>query len=112
MYDLTKISTNELALSAPTSPLSIGTVCILTASVKNLADPANPPLSNFPLSFHVIDGPHTDMVKSFHGVTDANGTLTFHYSGTTSGIDKIPVWHEGDDVFLDENHANVAWGRT
>lgn len=97
-------------LSAPTSPLSIGTVCTLTASVKNIADPANPPLSNFPLSFHVTDGPHADIVKPFRGVTDANGTLTFRYSGTKSGIDKITVWHEGDDVFLDENYAEVAWG--
>ncbi len=97
-------------LSAPTSPLSIGMVFNLTASVKNLAAQANPPLPNFPLSFHVTDGPHADRVKPFRGVTDAKGTLTFHYSGTKSGIDTITVWHEGDDVFLDENHAKVAWG--
>lgn len=109
MSTATRIAPTVL-LSAPTSPLSIGTVCILTASVKNLADPANPPLPNFPLSFHVTDGPHADIVKPFRGVTDANGTLTFHYSGTKSGIDKITVWHEADDVFLDENHVNVAWG--
>jgi hypothetical protein len=98
-------------LPAPTSYFSVGTVYSVTASVKNLADQANPPLQNFPLSFHVTDGPHADRVKPFHGVTDANGTLTFHYSGTKSGVDTVTVWHEGDDVFLEENHAYVVWGK-
>lgn len=97
-------------LPAPTSYFSVGTVYSVTASVKNLADPANPPLQNFSLSFHVTDGPHADRVKPFHGVTDANGTLVFHYSGTKSGVDKVTVWHEGDDVFLEENHVYVVWG--
>ncbi len=100
----------RVLLSTPTAPIPLGTVCILTASVKNLADPSNPPLPNFPLAFRVIDGPHAGMVKPFRGVTDANGTLTFRYGGTKSGKDTITVLHEGDDVFLDENYAEVTWG--
>jgi hypothetical protein len=100
----------QVTLSAPQATLLIGTTYAITATVHNLADPAAPPLSNFPLSFQVVLGAHQGIVGRYRGVTDANGTLTFRYNGTRSGTDKIAVRHEGDDVFLDENYAEVTWG--
>lgn len=100
----------RVTLSAPQATLLIGTTYAITATVHNLADPAAPPLSNFPLSFQVVVGAHQGIVGRYRGVTDANGTLTFRYNGTRSGTDKIVIRHEGDDVFLDENYAEVTWG--
>ncbi len=100
----------KVTLSAPTATLSIGTVYTLAATVKNLADPANPSLVNFPLRFQLIGGPHADLVKPLHGVTDSKGTVTFNYSGTRSGKDKITVTHEGDESFMEEVYTEVTWG--
>lgn len=100
----------RVTLSAPHATLPIGTTYTLTAAVHNVAAPSAPPLFNFPLSFQVVLGAHQGIVGRYRGVTDANGTLTFRYSGTRSGKDKIAVRHEGDDVFLDENYAEVTWG--
>lgn len=100
----------RVTLSAPSSPLPLGTVYTLTVSVRNLAEPATPPLSNLPLSLQVMEGPHKGVVTPFRGVTDASGRLAFSYGGTKSGTDKIRILYEGDEIFMDEEYAEVTWG--
>ena len=100
----------KVTFSASQATLPIGTIYALTATVHNVADPAAPPLSNFSLTIQVMEGLHKDAVTSLHGTTDARGMLTFSYSGTKSGKDKIRVLHEDGEIFMDEEYAEVTWG--
>ncbi len=100
----------KLTLSSPSSPLPLGTASILTATVTNVAEPSNPPLRDFSVSFRVVKGPHAGLVTPLRGVTDTNGSFTFSYSGTKSGKDTIQVSHEGEDIFMEEGYVEIAWG--
>jgi hypothetical protein len=105
-----KILEPQVALSKPTSLLAIGTVSTHTATVINLADPAKPPIPNFPLTFQVKAGPHADVIKPIRGMTDAKGTLTVQYTGLRSGEDSVLISHDGDNVFMKDDTVLVRWG--
>lgn len=100
----------HVTLSSPPSPLPLGTVSTLTVTVRNLAEPSTPPLSNFSLTIRVMEGPHKDAVAPLHGTTDANGVLAFSYRGTKPGKDNIRLLHEDDGIFMDEAYAEITWG--
>lgn len=100
----------SVTLSESTAKLAVGTVLSLTATVTNLADPAKPPIPNFALTFQVKAGPHANLVTPIRRVTDAKGTLTFQYTGIRFGEDRVLVFHEGDELFVEEQIVSVTWG--
>ena len=79
----------QASLSPESTTVPIGTLYTLTATVVNLGDPANPPVPNFELGFEVVEGPNEGLESS--GETNAQGQLSFSYTSTQVGADKIVV---------------------
>ena len=79
----------QTSLSPESTTLPLGTQYTLTATVVNLGDPANPPVPDFELGFQVIEGPNQGLESS--GVTNTQGQLSFSYTSTQVGTDKIVV---------------------
>jgi hypothetical protein len=99
----------KVTLSGPTTMLPLGTVATLTARVTNLAASEKPPIPNFTLIFQVKLGPHAALVTPIRGVTDSKGILTFQYTGIRSGEDRVLVFHEGDELFVEEQAIVATW---
>lgn len=96
----------KLNLSPQSSTLSLGALYTLTATVTNLGDPTNPPIPGFDLGFQVLEGPHAG--QGLSGVTDADGKLSFSYTGTQVGTDKITAGIFGE-VIEEKGAAEVIW---
>lgn len=121
VHDLIVLNTQRLIEGTPDTPipfepkvtvapleptLPIGAQYTLTATVVNLGDPTNPPIADFPLAFQVVDGPHVG--TEFSGVTDAQGKLSFSYTGSQLGGDKVSVLQVGE-VLEEVGSAQVTW---
>ncbi|MGH7167289.1 MAG: hypothetical protein ACREII_02030 [Nitrospiraceae bacterium] len=96
----------KMKLAPQSSTLPLGTRYTLTATVTNLGDPTNPAIPGFNLGFEVVEGPHVG--KNSNSVTDAEGKLTFSYTGTQVGMDKISVGFFGE-ALLELDTAEVTW---
>ncbi len=96
----------KLKLTPQSSTLPVGTAYTLTATVINLGDPANPHVAGFPLGFRVVKGPQAGLALS--GATDGQGTLSFTYTGTQTGTDKITAGIFGE-VIQELGSADVTW---
>lgn len=96
----------KIKLSPQSSTLPVGTLYTLTATVVNLGDPANPPIPGFDLGFQVVEGPHTG--QGVTGVTDADGKLSFSYTGMQVGMDKISAGIFGEAI-TELGSADVTW---
>src|SRR2546426_3241118 len=96
----------KLKLSPQSSTLPVGTLYTLTGTVINAGDPANPPIPGFKLGFLVVEGPQGGQQRL--GVTDAQGMLSFSYTGTQAGTDKITagIFNE---VLFELGYAEVTW---
>ncbi|PYO75769.1 MAG: hypothetical protein DMD63_16065, partial [Gemmatimonadetes bacterium] len=68
----------KVTLSPQSSSLPLGALATVTASVINLGDPTNPPVSGFLLSFRFLEGPN------------------FSYVGRQLGTDKVNVREPGE----------------
>jgi hypothetical protein len=74
--------------------------------------PIYKPISNQSFKIEVIDGPNIG--KSFIGVTDAFGQVTFTYADTLAGIDTIRAEtsvgrDNGSEVILFSNNVTKEW---
>jgi len=78
----------QLTVTPITKKLSIGNLHIIKAKVVNLAD-ENAPVSGFPLTFFIKNGPHQGLSES--GSTDSAGEIEFKYIGKNIGKDKVVV---------------------
>src|SRR5438093_2005683 len=96
----------KLKLSPQSSTLPVGTLYTLTGTVINGGDPANPPIPGFNLGFLVVEGPQGG--QSRRGVTDAQGKLSFSYTGTQAGTDKITAGIF-DEVIFELGYAEMTW---
>ncbi|TLY39632.1 MAG: hypothetical protein E6K58_13155 [Nitrospirae bacterium] len=96
----------KLKLSPQSSTLPVGTLYTLTGTVINAGNPANPPIPGFRLGFLVVEGPHGG--QQLRGVTDAQGKLSFSYTGTQAGTDKITAGIF-DEVIFELGYAEVTW---
>ena len=96
----------KLKLTPQSSTLPVGTLYTLTGTVINAGDPANPPIPGFRLGFLVVEGPQGG--QQLRGVTDAQGKLSFSYTGTQEGTDKITagIFNE---VINELGYAEVTW---
>ncbi|MGH7167720.1 MAG: CARDB domain-containing protein [Nitrospiraceae bacterium] len=96
----------KLKLAPQSSTLPLGARYTLTATVNNLGNPTKPPIEGFPLGFEVVEGPHVG--KNSNSVTDPEGKLSFSYTGTQVGTDKISVGFFGE-ALLELDTAEVTW---
>jgi len=84
--------------------LTLGQQYTLTATLINLAD--NQPISGFPLTFEVVEGPHVGM--RFDGTTDLQGKINISFTGEVVGRDRIRLLQEGE-LITDFGEAKVEW---
>ena len=103
--DITVTSDIDLAPLSATNP--IGSSHELTATVSNESGP----IVGTTVTFSVIDGPHSGVTGT--DVTDAAGTATFSYLGTTTGTDTIKAtFVDGEERTQTSNLVTKTWVTT
>jgi hypothetical protein len=78
-----------ISLTPPTSTDFLGHTHTLTATVN---DNAGHPSPGIPVTFTILSGPNagaSGTLSPSSGITDANGKVTFTYTGKTVGVDTI-----------------------
>src|SRR5213593_871906 len=96
----------NITLSPQSSTRSVGAEVTLTARVINLGNPAKPPITNRSVTIFVSDGPNVG--PRVTGNTDAEGKLTFTYTGTQVGTDTITAIYSGISIEI-RTSAEANW---
>ena len=103
--DISVTSDIDLAPLSATNP--IGSSHELTATVSNESGP----IVGTSVTFTVIDGPHSGVTGA--DVTNALGTATFSYLGTTAGTDTIKAtFADGEERTQTSNLVTKTWVTT
>jgi hypothetical protein len=93
-----------LGLTPPTQTRALGMTAVVTATFTNSC---GQPLSNVLVNFVVQSGPNGGRMGT--GVTDANGTATFSYSGVAPGTDTLRASVTNRVGTIQSNTVAVTW---
>jgi len=104
LHSVTAVEGEGILLAPAVSDLHVGTQATLTATVR---DNNGKPIANTNVHFKITEGP--DAGLTFNGLTNAQGKVTFTFTGHAAGSDHVSAsFEDGERTFV-SNVALVNW---